>query len=50
MMAQWLDSRKSFTKVIRNLEIPELEQINTYSGRYYKTPAGALYPSATKRR
>ena len=47
MMAQWLDSRKSFTKVIRNLEIPELEQINTDSGRYYKTPAGALYPSAT---
>jgi len=46
-MAEWLDSRKSFTKVLRNHEIAELEQINTDSGRYYKTPAGALYPSAT---
>jgi len=46
-MAEWLDSRKSFTKVLRNHEISELEQINTDSGRYYKTPAGALYPSAT---
>lgn len=47
MTPQWLDSRKSFTKVLRNHEIAELEQINTDSGRYYKTPAGALYPSAT---
>jgi len=44
---QWLSSRKSFTKVLRNKEIDELEQINTDSGRYYKTPTGDLYPSAT---
>jgi len=46
-MNQWLENRKSFTKVSRNFQIDELEQINTDSGRYYKTPAGELYPSAT---
>lgn len=46
-MQQWLSNRKSFTKVLRNQEIDELEQINTNSGRYYKTPTGVLYPSAT---
>ena len=28
-------------------KIPQLEQVNTDSGRYYKSPTGALYPSVT---
>jgi len=28
-------------------EIPQLEQVNTDSGRYYKSPTGVLYPSVT---
>ena len=27
-------------------ELPELEQINEASGRYYETPTGKRYPSA----
>ena len=43
-----LAQRKHFTHLKK---IPEnevlLEQVNTDSGRYYKTPAGDLYPSVT---
>lgn len=28
-------------------ELPELEQINTDAGRFYKTPEGKVYPSVT---
>lgn len=39
-------TRKLFTHLLRN-NSEEVEQINTDSGRYYKTPTGALYPSVT---
>jgi len=44
-----LKNRKSFTK---HKDAPDsredlLEQINTEAGRYYKTPAGVVYPSVT---
>ena len=42
-----LSSRKHFIKVPTNTLIEELEQVNTDTGRYYKTPAGELYPSVT---
>jgi genome maintenance exonuclease 1 len=46
MLQTLLKNRKSFTKL--NLTLDDtLEQVNTDSGRYYKTPAGALYPSVT---
>lgn len=46
MLQILLKNRKSFTKL--NLTLDDtLEQVNTDSGRYYKTPAGALYPSVT---
>jgi len=32
---------------IINHNLPELEQINTPDGRFYKTPSGLLYPSVT---
>ena len=38
--------RKHYTHLIKNSS-EEVEQINTDSGRYYKTPTGALYPSVT---
>jgi len=46
MLQTLLKNRKSFTKL--NLTLDDtLEQVNTDSGRYYKTPAGVLYPSVT---
>ena len=42
-----LAQRKHFTHLQRNLEEDVLEQVNTDTGRYYKTPTGALYPSVT---
>lgn len=38
---------KTFTHLNRNKDIPLLEQVNTDSGRYYKSVNGALYPSVT---
>lgn len=38
---------KIFNHLNRNNEIPGLEQVNTDSGRYYKSPNGKLYPSVT---
>lgn len=47
MLENILKQRKTFN----HIEIPEvnniLEQVNTDSGRYYKTPEGLLYPSVT---
>ena len=52
MLQTLLKNRKSFTKkpycedsdhVLGEI----LEQVNTDTGRYYKTPAGVLYPSVT---
>jgi genome maintenance exonuclease 1 len=44
-----LAQRKHFThlpqKILNSTEV--LEQVNTDSGRYYKTPTGELYPSVT---
>lgn len=45
-MQATLATRKRFTHLLKNLN-EEVEQINTDSGRYYKTPTGALYPSVT---
>ncbi len=42
-----LENRKSFTKTSLELLAVELEQVNTEAGRFYKTPAGLLYPSVT---
>ena len=39
--------RKAFTHLPRGAQAEPLEQINTDSGRYYKTPTGVLYPSVT---
>ena len=52
MLKTLLNNRKHFTKkpYYENSEhvIGEiLEQVNTDTGRYYKTPAGILYPSVT---
>lgn len=53
MLEKILKQRKQFTHLKK---IPEsgiifnyydLEQVNTDTGRYYKTPTGALYPSVT---
>jgi len=41
-----LAMRKQYTHLLKNLK-EDVEQINTDSGRYYKTPSGALYPSVT---
>ena len=49
MLQNILTTRKSFTHLpqgIRN-STEVLEQVNTDSGRYYKTPTGVLYPSVT---
>lgn len=47
MLNAILTDRKRFTKVSTSAKIDELEQVNTDTGRYYKTPAGVLYPSVT---
>lgn len=47
MLDKLLQSRKQFTHLQRNFEADQLEQINTDTGRYYKTPTGVLYPSVT---
>lgn len=40
--------RKHFTLLKKNEQYTDiLEQVNTDTGRYYKTPAGKLYPSVT---
>lgn len=47
MLDKLLQSRKQFTHLPRNSEVQLLEQINTDTGRYYKSPTGVLYPSVT---
>lgn len=48
MLSSILNNRKSFTKVNLSLDdFDVLEQVNTDTGRYYKTPIGVLYPSVT---
>lgn len=47
MLKNILNQRKNFTHLRRNLEEDVLEQVNTDTGRYYKTPSGELYPSVT---
>lgn len=48
MLNSILNNRKSFTKVNLSLDdFDVLEQVNTDTGRYYKTPTGVLYPSVT---
>lgn len=43
-----LAQRKHFTHLPQRIhESEELDQVNTDTGRYYKTPAGVLYPSVT---
>ena len=42
-----LAQRKHFTHLQKTLEEDVLEQVNTDTGRYYKTSTGALYPSVT---
>jgi genome maintenance exonuclease 1 len=42
-----LATRKHFTHLKKILNESELEQVNTGTGRYYKSPTGELYPSAT---
>lgn len=46
-----LAQRKHFTHLKKTLDLIApgdiLEQVNTDTGRYYKTPTGALYPSVT---
>ena len=42
-----LAQRKHFTHLQKTLNEDTLEQVNTDTGRYYKTPTGALYPSVT---
>ena len=40
-------TRKHFTHLKKTLNEDILEQVNTDTGRYYKSPTGELYPSAT---
>jgi ATP-dependent exoDNAse (exonuclease V) beta subunit len=51
MLQQVLAQRKHFTHLKRTLDLIAtgdlLEQVNTETGRYYKTPTGELYPSVT---
>jgi len=52
MLETLLNNRKHFTKKpycenSDNVLGEIVEQVNTDSGRYYKTPAGVLYPSVT---
>lgn len=42
-----LAQRKHFTHLRKTLNEDVLEQVNTDTGRYYKTPTGELYPSVT---
>lgn len=41
-----LATRRCFNYTPKDI-VEELEQVNTESGRYYKTPSGSLYPSIT---
>lgn len=47
MLDKLLQHRKQFTHLSCNFEPEQLEQINTDTGRYYKSPTGVLYPSVT---
>jgi genome maintenance exonuclease 1 len=47
MLQGILQTRKQFIHLPSNSQSIELEQINTETGRYYKTPAGLVYPSVT---
>lgn len=47
MLLNLFEHRKHFNHISNNLEINTLEQVNTDTGRYYKTPTGVLYPSVT---
>ena len=47
LLKEILATRKHFTHLKKIHEEVTLEQVNTDSGRYYKTPAGDLYPSVT---
>ena len=42
-----IQTTKVFTHLPHNELQEQLEQINSEAGRYYKTPAGLLYPSVT---
>jgi len=42
-----LAQRKCFTHLKKTLNEEVLEQVNTETGRYYKSPTGTLYPSVT---
>jgi len=46
LLSNILQTTKCFTHTPK-YTIPQLKQINTDSGRFYKSPSGALYPSAT---
>lgn len=41
-----LQARRCFNHIHKDIDI-NLEQVNTETGRYYKTPAGLSYPSIT---
>lgn len=47
MQTKLFENRKHFNHISKNIEIDLLEQVNTETGRYYKTPTGTLYPSVT---
>lgn len=47
MLQDILQTRKQFTHLQSDVASVQLEQVNTDTGRYYKTPAGVLYPSVT---
>ena len=48
MLQAILRTRKQFTHLKKTKQQETiLEQVNTDSGRYYKTPTGVLYPSVT---
>lgn len=47
MLKTILEHRKSFTKITPSIIAEQVEQVNTDTGRFYKTPTGALYPSVT---
>lgn len=47
MQTNLFENRKHFNHISRKTEIDLLEQVNTDTGRYYKTPTGTLYPSVT---
>jgi genome maintenance exonuclease 1 len=47
LLSKVIQQRKVFTHTPRDHSIEYLDQINTDSGRFYRSPTGALYPSVT---